>query len=147
MIRPKFTSVDVHQMMKKKIDQFGKDAIVYLTKLGEECVRQAVESGSYTDQSGHLRSSIGYLIVDHGKIVQVSFNGDIKEALSESENYGKVLAGKYGDCFALIVVAGKNYAAYVESRGFDVLSGAENYARARAPQITEQLKSKINNLK
>ena len=155
MIKPRFTRVEVHRMVQEKSDRIEKAILTNLTRLGEECVNQARETNSYEDQTGNLRSSIGYVIVAHGKIIQqggfdkVSKSSQTAtvEGAATGANFAKEIAAQYTTGYAVIVVAGMNYAAAVESRGLDVLSSAENYAKQRAPQVIASLKSKIDNLK
>lgn len=66
--------------LQSKIDsytdeQVGRviDAMIYnLGVIGEKVVNEARERGSYTDRTGNLRSSTGYVIVVDGKIAQMS---------------------------------------------------------------------------
>ena len=52
--------------------------------------------------------------------------------------------GKETKGVALVVVAGMNYAAYVEARGKNVLSSAEHLAERELPRMLEKL---ITNIK
>lgn len=50
-----------------------EDAVVYnLSYIGERCVTEARTGHSYTDRTGNLTSSIGYVIVKNGQIVMES---------------------------------------------------------------------------
>ena len=128
-----------------------RDAIIMqLMRLGEECVIEAKDrpmEESWVDHTGNLRSSIGYVIVYDGEIVQTSSFETIKEGTAGS-NEGKrlavSLAEKYKKGFALIVVAGMNYAEKVEALDSKcVLASAELYARDRFPKMMDQLRSRI----
>lgn len=103
-----------------------------LSRIGEQFVNDARENGSYTDRTGNLRSSIGYVILKNGQQIG---GGGFKGG--EGERKGNdVLNGakaRYPVGYVLIVVAGMDYAAAVESKGRDVLSGS-------APAATERLK-------
>ena len=46
--------------------------------------------------------------------------------------------------YALVVVAGMNYAAYVEAKGYNVLSSAEHLAERELPRMLDKL---ITNIK
>lgn len=51
----------------------AKNAIVsVLTDVGMQCVAEARNNGNYEDQTGNLRSSIGFAVVVDGKIVTKS---------------------------------------------------------------------------
>lgn len=59
---------------------------------------------------------------------------------------GQALAEKVGKNtkgVALVVVAGMNYAAYVEAKGYNVLSSAEHLAQRELPRMLEKLISNI----
>ena len=50
-----------------------------LMRVGEECVNYARVNGGYLDQTGNLRSSIGYVVMDNGKIISQSGFKKVKE--------------------------------------------------------------------
>lgn len=107
-----------------------------LAKLGEECIakiRDRSGSESWYDQTGNLRSSIGYAVYDHGlRKVQSSFQTIIggSEGSSEGKKMINNLANEYSKVYALVVVAGMNYAEYVESlENKDVLASTELWAK------------------
>ena len=113
-----------------------------LAYLGEECVKQirerTIDEGSWRDQTGNLRSSIGYAVLDHGaKVIESSFETVKKGATGSmiGKKYVSDLAAQYADVYALIVVAGMDYAEAVEARGRDVLSGAQLHAEQRIGKV------------
>ncbi len=84
----------------------------------------------FHDQTGNLRSSIGYVVVKDGKPVNVSF-GAVKgghAGVNEGQRLALQVGSRQTDGYALVVVAGMNYAVHVESKGRDVLTSAEKYA-------------------
>ena len=110
--------------------------------VGESCITEARDNGSYIDQTGNLRSSIGYAVVKDGKIVSLKTVDKVKdgtEGAQKAEAYLSRLAKKQTNGICLIVVAGMNYAVYVESRGKNVLSSAEFLAERMVPQLLMQL--------
>lgn len=107
-----------------------------LAKLGEECIakiRDRSGSESWYDQTGNLRSSIGYAVYDYGwKKVQSSFQTVMggSDGSSEGRKMINNLANEYSKVYALVVVAGMNYAEYVESlENKDVLASTELWAK------------------
>ena len=62
----------------------------------------------------------------------------IKVGQSVAENIGKETKG-----VALVVVAGMNYAAYVEAKGYNVLASAEHLAERELPRMLEKLISSV----
>lgn len=110
--------------------------------IGERCVNAARSSNGYKDRTGNLRSSTGYILVRDGRIVRKSKFEPVlggTEGGKSGEEYAKKLAMNYPNGYALIVVAGMNYAAYVSAKGLDVLDSAEQLAERLVPQMLKQL--------
>ncbi len=125
-----------------------RQIIESLCRVGEEAVKLAKlippERG-FRDQTGNLRSSIGYVVVKDGKPVNVSF-GAVKGGHA-GVNEGQRLALQVGsgitEGYALVVVAGMNYAVHVESKGRDVLTSAEKFAEK---EIAKELADLVTNV-
>ena len=122
-----------------------------LAEAGEKAVREAVERGNYQNQTGNLRSSIGYVIAYNGKILReggfhkIRGKGDNSQKVEFTTKDGKRVSfwakGQFGDGsegsrigagfarshikgtsgYAFILVAGMEYASYVSSKGYDVI--------------------------
>lgn len=92
-----------------------------LAYLGEESVKKARDRSSeesWKDQTGNLRSSVGYAIYEYGKKTIESAFRQVKdgaEGVSEGRKMVEELAKQYSDTYALVVVAAMNYADYVEA--------------------------------
>lgn len=128
-----------------------------LQRLGEMCVTQArgvPPSVGFHDQTGNLRSSIGYMVfVDGVPVHQSTFEQVSPQAAhKDGVTYD---GGKKGEAYCreigenttgvcLVVVAGMDYATYVESKGRDVLTSAEHLAEQELPK---QLAELIENIK
>lgn len=116
-----------------------QDVIDILSRIGEKCVTEARDSGKYTDRSGNLRSSIGFAVVYDGKIIRQSSFEKVKQTATEGAATGKELirqlASSYADGLVLILVAGMNYAVYVEARGYNVINSAEDLAKRLVPEM------------
>lgn len=126
----------------RKIDEFVEECISNLEFVGEECVAEARTAGSYTDRTGNLRSSVGYVVVKDGEIIKKGgfqhVNGtkkSDKNGEEDGEQYAESLVSRYPQGIMLIVVAGMNYAAYVSANGYNVLDSAE----LKAEDILKQL--------
>ena len=140
-----------------ELKQFAVEAngliIRALSYLGEKCVKEAKDrpwEESWFDQSGNLRSSIGYVIVRNGAIVESSNFNQVKDG-TEGVKTGKVLAEElaiqYSSGYALIVVAGMNYAEYVEAMDNKVvLASAELLAEKELPNMMFKLKNQISRI-
>ena len=122
------------------------DLIVYrFHQIGVEAVKIARENGSYHDITGNLRSSIGYIILVDGKVVEqgdpvrysgTKGNGEKGEAAA-NELLQK-LKSKFPWGIVLILCAGMEYAAFVENvKGKDVLTSAEHLAESLIKELLE----------
>ncbi|RYF48654.1 MAG: hypothetical protein EOO39_46660 [Cytophagaceae bacterium] len=128
--------------------RFHAAMLLNLRMLGEACITQARTLGSYRDVTGNLRSSVGYVIVVDGQVVDANFEVTSGGALgmSAGERYARSLASQFSAGYVLIVVAGMNYAAKVESRGRDVLTSAEQYCQLELPVVLKRLRDGINRM-
>lgn len=152
-LKPTFTSFKVRAKLEADLDKILRAFIATLAYLGEMCVNEARNSGSYSDQTGNLRSSIGYVIVHDGKIVKEDFKRIKKITKSKKPLDGytgmdsglslaHTLATKING-IGLIVVAGMNYAVYVEAMEFNVLTTAEALCKSKFKPMMKQLQQKI----
>lgn len=125
-------------LVYKALQRKKAKCITWLEYVGEQCVNDARLTGSYTDRTGNLRSSIGYIIIDNGQIVTLSgFRQVAKghEGISRGKSFAQQIAAEIGPRLALVIVAGMNYAAYVQDRGYNVLDSAEELAQKLIPQL------------
>lgn len=98
---------------------------------------------NYIDWSANLRSSIGYVLAEDGKIVSESSFEPVKggeEGARKGRDFAESLAKEHDKGLVLIVVAGMEYARYVANKGYDVLDSAELLAKKLVPEISRQLK-------
>lgn len=120
-----------------------KAVINVLTYVGLECVKEARENGKYIDRTGNLRSSVGYAILENGKAIKKSKFEKVMPTANQASKKGKALidslASTYNTGLVLVVVAGMNYAVYVEAKGLNVLNSAETMAKTLVPQMLKQL--------
>lgn len=120
-----------------------KKALVYnLCAVGEQVLNAARLTNSYKDQTGNLRSSIGYVVAVDGEIAQMSSFDTVKEGREGSrggKEYAMQLVRDFPNGIVLIVVAGMNYASYVSAKGYDVLDSSELLADKLVSQMLQQL--------
>ena len=120
-----------------------KEAIIrMMLYVGEQVLNAARMTNSYKDQTGNLRSSIGYVVAIDGEIVQMSSFDTVKEGQDGSrggKEYAIQLVRDFPKGIVLIVVAGMNYASYVSAKGYDVLDSSELLADKLVPQMLQQL--------
>lgn len=136
------TLPDMDGIMVSEIKKM-EDAILYnLAYIGERCVTEARTGHTYTDRTGNLTSSMGYVLVKDGQIIrQSSFESLSTDGTGSKtgESFARSMSAEYPSGVVLIVVAGMNYARCVADRGFDVLQKAEILAEKLVPQILEQI--------
>ena len=141
---------EIHNTLMKESQRVERLTIRALSYLGEQCVtrvRDREGDKSWYDRSGNLRSSVGYVISHNGNIVQYSDFNQIKQG-SEGVKVGKDLAEeivkRYSNDYVLVIVAGMNYAEYVEAMdNKDVLASTELWAIYQVPKMLEKLKRQI----
>jgi len=83
----------------------------------------------FNDDTGNLRSSIGFILMYYGQIVyqdfQLSSGGtDKKTGLDAGLAYAEKLGRDFPEGWAIITVAGMEYASWVEALGYDVITGS-----------------------
>lgn len=148
-IKPNFTKDDVRKRFDSFLNEIEKKQIARLQRLGEMCLVEARTNKGYMMQTGALLSSTGYEVFVDGVAIHSQFDAasgaesnaaemGIKSGQSIAETIGKGTKG-----IALVVVAGMNYAAYVEAKGYNVLSSAEHLAERELPRMLEKLISNI----
>jgi len=130
------------RFINAQLDRIHAAVINALHYIGEAVLNQAKAAGNYKDDTGNLRSSLGYVITCDGKVVDESKPQVVKqggEGAKRGLEYARSLAGNYPSGYALIVVAGMQYAAFVSHKGYDVLDSSEILAHKITPQILKQL--------
>ena len=148
-IKPNFTKDDVRKRFDAFLNEIEKKQIARLQRLGEMCLVEARTNKGYMMQTGALLSSTGYEVFVDGVAIHSQFDAasgaessaaetGIKSGQSIAETIGKETKG-----VALVVVAGMIYAAYVEAKGYNVLSSAEHLAERELPRMLEKLISNI----
>lgn len=145
-----FTKADVKKHIDAFLDMVEQKQIARLQRLGEMCLIEARNNKGYMMQTGALLSSTGYQVFVDGVAIHSQFDaasGAESEAAAKGIKTGQTIAeqiGKETKGIALVVVAGMNYAAYVEARGYNVLTSAEHLAERELPKMLEKL---ITNIK
>ena len=128
--------------MQERAERINRAIIRTFQYIAEVLVREARMKGDYIDQTGNLRSSIGAIILLDGQMVsrsgfEVVMGGS--SGANEGLTYAQEIAAAYPRGIALVVVAGKDYAAHVAARGRDVLSSAVLKAEDIVPRMMRQL--------
>lgn len=114
-----------------------------LQYIGEEAVNTARTSRRYLDQTGNLTSSIGYVIVRNGSVTKKAGFDKVKdgdEGAQQGESLALSLASDFQHDYTLIVVAGMDYAAYIEAKGLGGMTAAEMQAVAEIEKFVNKFK-------
>lgn len=153
-IVPKFTLKDVRSYMEQYASRVEEVVIRNLQRLGEQTiikVRDRSGEESWYDQTGNLRSSIGYVVGRDGEVISEGgfsqvLNGS--EGSSEGKRFAEELAAQLTGKYFLIIVAGMNYASYVEEmENKDVLASSSLFAEKELPKMVKRIENMIKNLK
>ena len=147
-LSPMFSMGAVFRRIEKFADERRQRLIMGLAYVGENIVNEARDTGEYQDQTGNLRSSTGWVIIEKGKAVR-QFGAIARSPgiIKSGKNKGKTTNRKVGtegklgvetgkefiewaedefkdEGLVLVVFAGMEYAAAVESKGYDVLTNS-----------------------
>lgn len=152
-ITPKFTADQIKKRLDAKIQNIHKAYFDELQRIGEAFVARARENDTYKDRTGNLRNSIGYIIMENGKQRVSNFNRTAKP--TEPNTSGKEgteigtmkaeeIARSYPKGYVLVCVAGMNYAVYVESKGFDVITASSIAAKNELKEAIYEIYKVVN---
>lgn len=153
-IVPKFTQRELHDYMQSYLNRIDEVVIRNLMRLGEQAVAYARDrSGeeSWYDQTGNLRSSVGYVIGKDGVVLGKGGFSQVlsgAEGTSEGQSYAKELAEQMAGKYFLIVVAGMNYASYVEEmENKDVLASSSLFVQEELPRMVKRIDNMLKTIK
>lgn len=128
-IVPKFTKQDIAKLLQDRRKRILKALTTDWKRIGEQFVIHARTNAGFKDRTGNLRSSIGYVILYNG--LQITENFETlkgKEGESIARKLVDEIATEFPRGLVLICVAGMEYAAAVESKGFDVITNSATFA-------------------
>lgn len=115
--------------MKQPAVEWHSDAksIVEATKLAGGSLNLDTASG-FNDQTGNLRSSIGYILMYDGEVLTEDFQlspagTDKQTGIEAGKDEAERISKESPEGWAIILVAGMEYASWVENMGYDVISG------------------------
>ena len=143
-ITPQFGKGYIAAQVAAFRERVEKATLFQLQYLGEQLVAYAREQHNYTDRTGNLTNSIAYAVVKEGKIVSYGGENQPGEGADTALKVATDYAASVPNTFSLIVVAGMNYAAYVEAKGYNVILPAELKCRTDFPKVVAQLQEKAS---
>ena len=138
---------EVKRYIESNAQKVVDDYMRILKRVGRETVTSIRDEdvSSWIDQTGNLRSSIGFIIVRDGATV---FRGGFSkvdgpkrgtttvDGTKVGVSFAESLAAKFPKGYALIIVAGMEYASYVEDiEGKVVLAEGRLFAKRRLDEL------------
>ena len=133
---------EIEAYMRRQIENREKAIIYKMASIGEEVVNLAKITRGYTDRTGNLVSSTGYVLVKDGKVINGGrFEQSLKgaEGQKQGETFAAEIAAQMPAGIGIVVVAGMKYAAFVEAKGFNVLAISE----IKAKQLVQDMMNKL----
>lgn len=143
-----FTLPDIEAFIQSKLQQANQAVINAYKFAGETFVREArlktAATGGFNDITGNLRSSIGYIIINNGKQLVANFEEsgigtDKATGIATGIQFAEEVAAEFTKGLALICVAGMGYAAAVESKGKDVITGSTLELSTQLKELLSQI--------
>ena len=138
-LNPLFSMRMINDRYQRHLEDVDRKALETLSFIGESFVNAARSTDTYKDQTSNLRSSIGYAVLKNGQIKKKDLQGTSKGKTRANDLLSE-LSHQLKKGWVLIGFAGMEYAASVESLGYDVITGS-------TPMATELLQTIINDLK
>lgn len=122
-----------------------KALIFNLEYLVAQLENHAKLNAGYEDQTSNLKGSIGGVVLKNGKPISYSgFNEGGVGGNSDGKLYINTLISNYTQGYTILVVAGMNYAAYVEDiHGLNVLKKSELKMQRELPKLLVKLTQKF----
>lgn len=179
-ITPKFSKEDIKKLAAARAERIIQAAINELDFVGLHFIKDVRDGGTYTDRTGNLRSSTGYVILRDGKqLVEGGFElvigpergltekqkaslaqfsgataeilkNDLQKQIADGAEKGRQfvdeMATQFPTGLVIIGVAGMDYAAAVESRGYDVITSGSLKAADSLKKGLEALKKQVAEL-
>lgn len=122
-----FTDSQIDSEIKQWMARVYKVTLAEYSRLARQCVSDArnksKSQGGFDDQTGNLRASMGYVIFYNGKIAKQDFEG-VSKGKKVGEVFAKKVGADYPKGWAIVIVAGMEYASYVEAKSYDVITGS-----------------------
>lgn len=102
-------------------------------------------NAGYEDQTSNLKGSIGGVVLQDGRpITYRGFNSSGTEGRTTGLEFINSKIGEYKKGFVILIVAGMEYATYVENfHGLNVLKKSELKMQAEFPKMLKRLKLMI----
>lgn len=145
----------INSFLQRAARKLQENVLKALSKLGDESVariRNRSVKESWIDHTGNLRSSIGFAVYEQGSQYMESAFSQVLGGTDGSSKGKKMindLAKEYSRVYALVVVAGMEYAGEVEALDSkDVLASTRIWATSQVERrVKTAMDSAINEIK
>jgi hypothetical protein len=130
--------VNIDNLMNRSFETVKREIDIRVTRAFQIACKEAVtwakQNHEYTQQTGALNSSTGFQLYKEGTLVNSYFeqsqfgtdeDGAKAKGIAAGQKAATQRASELGAHICAVIVAGMPYAVYVESKGKDVLTGAE----------------------
>ncbi len=119
--------------------------ILELAVMVAELENHAKLNAGYEDQTSNLKGSIGGVVLKNGKTISIKgFDSDGSEGNTTGLEFINSLTSNYTSGYVIILVAGMEYATYVEDfNNLNVLKKSELKMFRELPKLVVRLKRKI----
>jgi hypothetical protein len=133
--------------LQQKLVNIERALVYRLEAYVEELINDAKLSGEYNDQTGNLRSSIGGVLLKNRKPITyrgfVPVAGGTHGAIMGKDFLNRI-AAQLGTGYVILIVAGMEYASYVEQiHSLNVLSLTEMKAVRELPGILKEIRDEV----
>ena len=146
----RFTKADALRVVRQMRRRAEDIILLNMQFIGEQFIRDARSTNTYKDETGNLRTSIGYRIVRNGFTytegrweLYVKDKGGGTKVIELSRDLMDELSEKFPNVIVLVCVAGMDYAAAVEAKGYDVISNSSIKARDSLKKAIKRVSKKL----
>ncbi|MFN3341900.1 MAG: hypothetical protein ACK40M_04340 [Flavobacteriales bacterium] len=145
---PKFSKEQIKREVRAWKKRVENALILNMKAAGEQFIISVRNNNTYQDRTGNLRSSTGYIIMKDGRQLFQDYetlpgpDGSGKEGTRAAKRVIREASKRFPRGFVLIGVAGMDYAAAVEAKGFDVISNGAIEAEAALKAAVRRLTKK-----
>ena len=142
---PKFDKAQIKRALLERQKRIKAALILNLTRVGEQFVTNVRNNADFTDRTGNLRSSAAYVIIDNGVQLAENFKATSNgpEGIANAKKVIDEAKANFPTGLVLIGVAGMDYAAAVESKGFDVITSSAGIAETSLKAALARLANKL----
>lgn len=135
------------EFLDEKIERLEKAVeFQFINVVGPKATSNAKNYSMFKDQTGNLRSSMGFILAKNGRIINTGGfeavqgpDGNGGEGVAEGKKYAEELARSSGNGYALIIVAAMPYAQYVEAKGYNVLTQTETFLESEVEAMIDKV--------